>query len=155
MNVLKWFHISSALVNLSLDWLSPLCDADSGGMPDRSVTLTGSPDAIQYVAFPLRLIVVMNTKMNTPVVEHQWHLLDESTRAAKRLLTEIVEKGRPTPAFHHNEGPGMSVQRIVVPASKAGLVIGKGGETIKQLQVREARYLGPLGNMAFPFMYVA
>lgn len=54
---------------------------------------------------------------------------------AKRLLTEIVEKGRPTP-FHHNDGPGMTVQEILVPASKAGLVIGKGGETIKQLQVR-------------------
>ena len=56
-------------------------------------------------------------------------------RAAKRLLTEIVEKGRPTPAFHHNDGPGMSVQEIMVPASKAGLVIGKGGETTKSLQV--------------------
>lgn len=57
-------------------------------------------------------------------------------RNAKRLLSEIVEKGRPSPAFHHNEGPGMSVQEIMIPASKAGLVIGKGGETIKQLQVR-------------------
>ncbi|XDV26840.1 hypothetical protein PO909_030469 [Leuciscus waleckii] len=76
---------------------------DSGGMPERSVTLTGSPDAIQ---------------------------------GAKRLLSEIVEKGRPSPAFHHNDGPGMSVQEIMVPASKAGLVIGKGGETIKQLQER-------------------
>ncbi|XP_077412714.1 far upstream element-binding protein 1 isoform X2 [Vanacampus margaritifer] len=76
---------------------------DSGGMPDRSVTLTGGPDAIQ---------------------------------TAKRLLTEIVEKGRPSPAFHHNDGPGMTVQEIMVPASKAGLVIGKGGETIKSLQER-------------------
>ncbi|XP_059358321.1 far upstream element-binding protein 1 isoform X1 [Carassius carassius] len=76
---------------------------DSGGMPDRSVTLTGSPDAIQ---------------------------------AAKGMLTEIVDKGRPSPAFHHNDGSGMSVQEIMVPASKAGLVIGKGGETIKQLQER-------------------
>lgn len=58
-----------------------------------------------------------------------------SIRAAKRLLTEIVEKGRPAPAFHHNDGPGMTVQEIMVPASKAGLVIGKGGETIKSLQV--------------------
>uniref|UniRef100_A0A3Q3JNI9 K Homology domain-containing protein n=1 Tax=Monopterus albus TaxID=43700 RepID=A0A3Q3JNI9_MONAL len=57
-------------------------------------------------------------------------------RAAKRLLTEIVEKGRPAPAFHHNDGPGMTVQEIMVPASKAGLVIGKGGETIKSLQER-------------------
>ncbi|XP_058654833.1 far upstream element-binding protein 1 isoform X5 [Onychostoma macrolepis] len=76
---------------------------DSGGMPERSVTLTGSPDSIQ---------------------------------AAKRLLTDIVEKGRPSPAFHHNDGPGMSVQEVMIPASKAGLVIGKGGETIKQLQER-------------------
>uniref|UniRef100_A0A8C1SXR4 K Homology domain-containing protein n=1 Tax=Cyprinus carpio TaxID=7962 RepID=A0A8C1SXR4_CYPCA len=76
---------------------------DSGGMPERSVTLTGAPDSIQ---------------------------------AAKRLLSEIVEKGRPSPAFHHNDGPGMSVQEMMIPASKAGLVIGKGGETIKQLQER-------------------
>ncbi|XP_024922136.1 far upstream element-binding protein 1 isoform X4 [Cynoglossus semilaevis] len=76
---------------------------DSGGMPDRSVTLTGGPESIQ---------------------------------AAKRLLTEIVEKGRPAPAFHHNDNAGMSVQEIMVPASKAGLVIGKGGETIKSLQER-------------------
>uniref|UniRef100_A0A7N6AVH1 K Homology domain-containing protein n=1 Tax=Anabas testudineus TaxID=64144 RepID=A0A7N6AVH1_ANATE len=76
---------------------------DSGGMPDRSVTLTGPPESIQ---------------------------------TAKRLLTEIVEKGRPAPAFHHNDGPGMTVQEIMVPASKAGLVIGKGGETIKSLQER-------------------
>ncbi|MGH0185303.1 UNVERIFIED_CONTAM: hypothetical protein FKN15_017514 [Acipenser sinensis] len=74
---------------------------DSGGLPDRSVMLTGSPDSIQ---------------------------------SAKSLLSEIVEKGRPGPVFHHSDGPGMSVQEILVPASKAGLVIGKGGETIKQLQ---------------------
>lgn len=56
-------------------------------------------------------------------------------RTAKRLLTEIVEKGRPAPAFNPNDGPGMTVQEIMIPASKAGLVIGKGGETIKSLQV--------------------
>uniref|UniRef100_A0A672L8X7 Far upstream element-binding protein 1-like n=1 Tax=Sinocyclocheilus grahami TaxID=75366 RepID=A0A672L8X7_SINGR len=76
---------------------------DSGGMPDRSVTLTGAPDSIQ---------------------------------AAKMLLSEIVDKGRPSPAFHHNDGQGNSVQEVMIPASKAGLVIGKGGETIKQLQER-------------------
>ncbi|XP_048844482.1 far upstream element-binding protein 1 isoform X2 [Brienomyrus brachyistius] len=75
---------------------------DSGGLPERSVTLTGSPDSIQ---------------------------------TAKRLLTEIVEKGRPQP-FMHSDGQGMAVQEILVPATKAGLVIGKGGETIKQLQER-------------------
>lgn len=51
------------------------------------------------------------------------------------MLDQIVEKGRPTPGFHHGDGPGNAVQEIMIPASKAGLVIGKGGETIKQLQV--------------------
>ncbi|XP_056388594.1 far upstream element-binding protein 1 isoform X2 [Hyla sarda] len=76
--------------------------SDSGGMPDRSCMLTGTPDSVQ---------------------------------AAKRLLDQIVEKGRPTP-YHHGDGPGNTVQEIMIPASKAGLVIGKGGETIKQLQER-------------------
>ncbi|KAF3819703.1 hypothetical protein GH733_015212 [Mirounga leonina] len=57
-------------------------------------------------------------------------------RSAKRLLDQIVEKGRPAPGFHHGDGPGNAVQEIMIPASKAGLVIGKGGETIKQLQER-------------------
>lgn len=46
-----------------------------------------------------------------------------------------MEKGRPQP-FMHSDGQGMAVQEILVPATKAGLVIGKGGETIKQLQVK-------------------
>ncbi|XP_030062385.1 far upstream element-binding protein 1 isoform X1 [Microcaecilia unicolor] len=76
---------------------------DSGGLPDRSCMLTGTPDSVQ---------------------------------SAKRLLDQIVEKGRPTPGFHHGDGPGNAVQELMIPASKAGLVIGKGGETIKQLQER-------------------
>ncbi|XP_074923839.1 far upstream element-binding protein 1 isoform X6 [Chelonoidis abingdonii] len=76
---------------------------DSGGLPDRSCMLTGTPESVQ---------------------------------SAKRLLDQIVEKGRPTPGFHHGDGPGNAVQEIMIPASKAGLVIGKGGETIKQLQER-------------------
>lgn len=75
---------------------------DSGGMPDRSCMLTGTPDSVQ---------------------------------AAKRMLDQIVEKGRPTPGYH-GDGPGNAVQEIMIPAGKAGLVIGKGGETIKQLQER-------------------
>ncbi|XP_060629755.1 far upstream element-binding protein 1 isoform X5 [Anolis sagrei] len=74
---------------------------DSGGLPERSCMLTGTPESVQ---------------------------------SAKRLLDQIVEKGRPTPGFHHGDGPGNAVQEIMIPASKAGLVIGKGGETIKQLQ---------------------
>ncbi|PIO39662.1 hypothetical protein AB205_0058010, partial [Aquarana catesbeiana] len=75
---------------------------NSGGMPDRSCMLTGTPDSVQ---------------------------------SAKRMLDQIVEKGRPSPGYH-GDGPGNAVQEIMIPAGKAGLVIGKGGETIKQLQER-------------------
>ncbi|XP_036408683.1 far upstream element-binding protein 2-like [Megalops cyprinoides] len=79
---------------------------DSGGLPERSVSLTGTPDSIQK---------------------------------AKMLLDEIVSRGRGTPpsSFHEStNGQSGSVQEMMIPAGKAGLIIGKGGETIKQLQER-------------------
>uniref|UniRef100_A0A7N6FJQ3 K Homology domain-containing protein n=1 Tax=Anabas testudineus TaxID=64144 RepID=A0A7N6FJQ3_ANATE len=79
---------------------------DSGGLPDRSVSLTGS---------------------------------DESIQKAKRLLDEIVSRGRGTPPSSYQEstnGQNGTIHEMMIPAGKAGLVIGKGGETIKQLQER-------------------
>ncbi|KAK3527519.1 hypothetical protein QTP86_024293, partial [Hemibagrus guttatus] len=51
----------------------------------------------------------------------------ESIEQAKRLLSQIVERCR-----NGNE----TSQDVLIPASKVGLVIGKGGDTIKQLQER-------------------
>uniref|UniRef100_A0AAQ5X469 K Homology domain-containing protein n=1 Tax=Amphiprion ocellaris TaxID=80972 RepID=A0AAQ5X469_AMPOC len=79
---------------------------DSGGLPERNVSLTGSPDSIQK---------------------------------AKMLLDEIVSRGRGTPPSSYHEstnGQNGTVHEMMIPAGKAGLVIGKGGETIKQLQER-------------------
>ncbi|XP_072225297.1 far upstream element-binding protein 2-like isoform X2 [Leuresthes tenuis] len=79
---------------------------DSGGLPERSVSLSGSVDSIQK---------------------------------AKRLLDEIVSRGRGTPPSSYHEstnGQNGTVHEMMIPAGKAGLVIGKGGETIKQLQER-------------------
>uniref|UniRef100_A0AAQ4RUF1 K Homology domain-containing protein n=1 Tax=Gasterosteus aculeatus aculeatus TaxID=481459 RepID=A0AAQ4RUF1_GASAC len=58
----------------------------------------------------------------------------ENIDQAKRLLSEIVEQCRYGPGFH-SDMDGSSIQQILIPANKVGLVIGKGGETIKQLQV--------------------
>lgn len=56
------------------------------------------------------------------------------------MLDDIVSRGRggPPGQFHDNANGGQNgtVQEIMIPAGKAGLVIGKGGETIMQLQVR-------------------
>ncbi|TRY86079.1 hypothetical protein DNTS_030173 [Danionella cerebrum] len=79
---------------------------DSGGLPERSVSITGSPEAIQK---------------------------------AKMLLDDIVSRGRGTPpSFHESTNGGGHMQEMIIPAGKAGLIIGKGGETIKQLQVETA-----------------
>lgn len=53
------------------------------------------------------------------------------------LLDDIVSRGRGTPpSFHESTNGGSgNMQEMIIPAGKAGLIIGKGGETIKQLQV--------------------
>ncbi|XP_053188643.1 far upstream element-binding protein 2 isoform X1 [Scomber japonicus] len=71
---------------------------DSAGLPERSVSLTGSPDAIER---------------------------------AKALIDDIVSRGHES-----TNGQSGSMQEMIIPAGKAGLIIGKGGETIKQLQER-------------------
>ncbi|KPP67852.1 hypothetical protein Z043_113512, partial [Scleropages formosus] len=79
---------------------------DSGGLSERCVSLTGTNDAIDK---------------------------------AKMLLDEIVSRGRGTPpsSFYESaNGQSGSMQEMMIPAGKAGLIIGKGGETIKQLQER-------------------
>lgn len=71
---------------------------DSVGLPERSISLTGSPDAIER---------------------------------ARALIDDIVSRGHES-----TNGQSSSMQEMIIPAGKAGLIIGKGGETIKQLQER-------------------
>ncbi|PNJ45388.1 FUBP3 isoform 3 [Pongo abelii] len=60
----------------------------------------------------------------------------ESIEQAKRLLGQIVDRCRNGPGFHNDIDSNSTIQEILIPASKVGLVIGRGGETIKQLQER-------------------
>ncbi|KAJ8390033.1 hypothetical protein AAFF_G00111940 [Aldrovandia affinis] len=60
----------------------------------------------------------------------------ENIEQAKRLLSQIVDRCRNGPGFHSEMDGNSAVQEILIPASKVGLVIGKGGDTIKQLQER-------------------
>uniref|UniRef100_A0A1A8CGL1 KH-type splicing regulatory protein n=1 Tax=Nothobranchius kadleci TaxID=1051664 RepID=A0A1A8CGL1_NOTKA len=71
---------------------------DGAGLPERSISLTGSPEAIQR---------------------------------AKDFIDDIVSRGH-----EPSNGQSGSMQEIIIPAGRAGLIIGKGGETIKQLQER-------------------
>ncbi|XP_067114673.1 far upstream element-binding protein 3 isoform X2 [Osmerus mordax] len=60
----------------------------------------------------------------------------ESIEQAKRLLSQIVDRCRNGPGFHSDMDGNSAIQELLIPASKVGLVIGKGGDTIKQLQER-------------------
>ncbi|KAL0978966.1 hypothetical protein UPYG_G00178610 [Umbra pygmaea] len=60
----------------------------------------------------------------------------ESIEQAKRMLGQIVDRCRNGPGFHNESEGNSSVQEMLIPASKVGLVIGRGGDTIKQLQER-------------------
>ncbi|XP_031665390.1 far upstream element-binding protein 3-like isoform X12 [Oncorhynchus kisutch] len=60
----------------------------------------------------------------------------ENIEQAKRLLSQIVDRCRNGPGFHSEMDSNSAIQEILIPASKVGLVIGKGGDTIKQLQER-------------------
>ncbi len=78
---------------------------DSQGMPDRQCTLTGSPASIQSAKNAIDRIIAN----------------EGQTRSSGNYMSS-------TPA------PGGGFFEMLVPGHKVGLIIGKGGEMIKQLQ---------------------
>jgi len=58
-------------------------------------------------------------------------------RKAKELISQIMSKNQPSPVPSNNASftDGQNVVELMIPGNRAGLIIGKGGETIKQLQV--------------------
>ncbi|KAJ8300888.1 hypothetical protein KUTeg_022407 [Tegillarca granosa] len=87
---------------------------DSGGMPDRPCTLTGSAASIA---------------------------------ACKQQINDIITRGQAGNMMGGgggggggggmmDHGDGQNVIELMIPGNKVGLIIGKGGETIKVLQER-------------------
>ncbi|XP_068695100.1 far upstream element-binding protein 3-like isoform X1 [Montipora capricornis] len=62
----------------------------------------------------------------------------EAVDKAKNLLNRICEEGKIPESLMSLPvvAPGEQVMELMIPASKVGLIIGKGGETIKTLQER-------------------
>lgn len=89
---------------------------DSQGMPERQCTLTGAPGAIAQARASIERIIA-NEGSGPP----------------------RMGGGGGGPGGHMGGGGGMSgggCFEMSVPGHKVGLIIGKGGETIKQLQER-------------------
>jgi len=79
--------------------------ADSQGMPERQCTLTGTPQAIA-----------------------------EAKVSIDRIISNEGNGPPRGPNFNAPSGAGGSMFEMMVPGHKVGLIIGKAGETIKQLQ---------------------
>lgn len=63
--------------------------------------------------------------------------MSDAVNKAKSLIDEIRNEGKvPERLLAGGGGPGEYSTEIQIPSSKVGLVIGKGGETIKSLQER-------------------
>lgn len=86
---------------------------DSQGMPERQCTLTGPPSAIAQARAAIERIIA-----------------SEGSGPGPRPM------GGGGPPGGGGGGGGGGVFEMLVPGHKVGLIIGKGGETIKQLQER-------------------
>lgn len=90
--------------------------SDSGGQPVRMCTLTGSPEAISQAK-----VLIDGVIANSPGGA-------DAAQGARG-------GGGGPPGGMGGMGGGQTVE-IMVPGNKVGLVIGKGGETIKNLQMQ-------------------
>ncbi|CAH2057155.1 unnamed protein product, partial [Iphiclides podalirius] len=92
---------------------------DSGGQPDRLCTLTGSREAIARAKDLVNQIVNHRGRENAP--QHQ--------------DSPMGMGGGGPPMPRPGGGGGLAVtDEIMLPGPKVGLIIGKNGKTIKQLQ---------------------
>lgn len=67
-------------------------------------------------------------------------------RNCKQAIQQIIDRGQGLPQMGGMDsmGEGGTVVELNIPGSKVGLIIGKGGETIRQLQVSASG--SPLGS---------
>ncbi|XP_022327335.2 far upstream element-binding protein 1-like isoform X4 [Crassostrea virginica] len=89
---------------------------NGSGMPDRQCTLTGSSGSIAACKQQIQDIIMRANQTGGPGMDGMG--------------------GMGGMGVGNGGGGGQTVVEIMVPGNKVGLVIGKGGETIKQLQER-------------------
>lgn len=66
-------------------------------------------------------------------------MFDCFCRLCKQAIQQIIDRGQGPPPMGgggmDSMGEGSTVVELNIPGTKVGLIIGKGGETIRQLQV--------------------
>ncbi|XP_003425215.1 far upstream element-binding protein 3 isoform X2 [Nasonia vitripennis] len=96
--------------------------AESGGMPERTCTLTGSRDAVNRAKELVQSIVNQRVKPGEDLIPGANPPYPGPASSASSSVTASILAGHP------------GFVEIMIPGPKVGLIIGKGGETIKQLQ---------------------
>jgi len=73
---------------------------------------------------------------------------EENVRLATSKVADLVARSA-NAQMTQMGGPQIEHVRMVVPANKAGLIVGKGGETIRQIQAETGAWLG-MSREPFP-----
>ncbi|XP_022198629.2 far upstream element-binding protein 2 [Nilaparvata lugens] len=108
---------------------------DSGGAPERLCTLTGNPQAISRAKEMIAGIITQRSKTEGMGGARLDELGLSDTNGSEGRHSNM-DRGSMGGHGMHSQGDfhNGSTFEMMVPGSKVGLVIGKGGETIKQLQ---------------------
>ncbi|GIX70284.1 far upstream element-binding protein 1 [Caerostris extrusa] len=95
--------------------------SDSNGASTRPCTLTGTRDSVEKVYFQLdQLCVAFGGKL---------------VRKVKNMIEHIISKANsPYPPEPGQVSDGQYMTELMIPGPKVGLLIGKGGENIRNLQ---------------------
>ncbi|XP_065212371.1 far upstream element-binding protein 3 isoform X1 [Planococcus citri] len=109
---------------------------DSGGMPDRICTLTGNAQSIAKAEELIQQIVQSRSREILPlggVGNGTSGVNSVGMQNSSSRLSDSMSSGLP-PSIPTVSTPTFTQIEMMVPGPKVGLIIGKGGETIKQLQ---------------------
>uniref|UniRef100_A0A1B0D2X9 K Homology domain-containing protein n=1 Tax=Phlebotomus papatasi TaxID=29031 RepID=A0A1B0D2X9_PHLPP len=101
--------------------------ADSGGGPERMCSLSGPRDAVSRAKEMIQKIVSQHGNGTIEVVSH-------TTLPSLGSSNSSYGSGGDNRGGGGSGGGYPAYQEMMIPGSKVGLVIGKGGETIKMLQ---------------------
>ncbi|KAF5269826.1 hypothetical protein FQR65_LT05872 [Abscondita terminalis] len=117
---------------------------DSGGLPERICSLSGNREAINHAKELIMNIVQQRGRTeglggmdlgSLPMSQNNFAGLLFKYMTFRFTKTFFYSAGPPMNNSNSNLGGGSrNFVEIMVPGPKVGLIIGKGGETIKQLQ---------------------
>lgn len=128
---------------------SPLTTSNPADMPERKVFVTGLPDDVEHC----KRLVLEKINEGPPTVIAAGATpppMPPGTVVPVQLPNGVSLQ---VPIHRDEKGTILPMEHLFVPNNKVGLIIGKGGETIKDLQDRSGArvYIAPDASMTADF----